>query len=118
MAHNDVEAAEKYFNEGLALASQIPIPERIAGLTANLGLAARKRGDTSLARQYLQNALELAKELGSHHLESRIRIWLVPLLSPFEARFCLEKARILAEENGLTSLLAEIRELELKLSNP
>ncbi len=97
------------------MAEQIPVPERIAGLTANLGLVAKQRGDKDLARQQLTTALDLAKQLGSHHLEVRIRIWLAPLLPSAEARLCLDAARALAEKDGLQGLLDEIRELEKNL---
>ena len=117
LAQNDLKAAEKYFTEGFSLAEQIPVPERIAGLTANLGLVAIEQQDHVLAIERLKTALKLAEQLGSHHLEVRIRIWLAPLLPFEEARSCLEKARELAEKNGLASLLGEIAELDQRLSN-
>ena len=76
LAQNDLDGAEKYFNKGLTLAEQVPSPERIAGMTANLGLVARQRGELDLARERLGKALDLARQLGSHHLQVRIRIWL------------------------------------------
>jgi predicted ATPase len=117
LAQNDLEGAEKYFTEGLSLAEQIPVPERIAGMTANLGLVAIARRDHDLALERLKTALKLAEQLGSHHLEVRIRIWLAPLLSSEEARLCLEKARALAERNGLASLLEDISKLDQNLPN-
>lgn len=116
LAHGDLDAAEKYFNDGLVLAGQIPVPERIAGMTANLGLVAKERGDIDLARERLQTALNLTEPLGNHHLEVRIRIWLAPMLPLKEARSCLNSARILAEKGGLEGLLEEIGELESNLS--
>ncbi len=115
LAQGDLDAAEKYFGEGLLLAEQIPIPERIAGMTANLGLVAKQRGDTKLARKQLEAAMDLVQALGNHHLEVRIRIWLAPLLTPKEARACLGSARSLAEQNGLKGLLDQIGEVEKKL---
>jgi predicted ATPase len=115
LAQGDLESAEEYFGKGLSLAEQIPVPERIAGLNANLGLVARKRGEISLARERLQLALNQAEELGSHHLEVRIRIWLAPLLSAEEAHLCLEKGRAVAERNGLSGLLEEIKKLDPNL---
>ena len=116
LAAGDLDAAEKYFGDGLALAEQIPIPERIAGMTANLGLVAKERGDIDLARERFQAALKLVKPLGNHHLEVRIRILLAPLLSLEEARVCLNSARVLADQGGLQGLLDEIGELEKDLS--
>ncbi len=112
LASGDLEAAEKYFSDGLALAKQIPIPERIAGMTANLGLVAKERGETKLARERLQTALDLVEPLGNHHLEVRIRIWLAPMLTLKNARACLHAARMLAEQGGLEGLLEEIGKLE------
>jgi predicted ATPase/DNA-binding SARP family transcriptional activator len=116
LAAGDLDAAEKYFSDGLALAKQIPIPERIAGMTANLGLVAKERDDMDLACERLQTALKLVEPLRNHHLEVRIRIWLAPMLSLEDARACLNSARILAEQGGLQGLLEEIGELEKDLS--
>ena len=115
LATGDLDTTEKYFRDGLALAEQIPIPERIAGMTANLGLVAKQRGDLTLARERLQSALKLVEPLGNHHLEVRIRIWLAPLLSSSDARRCLNSARMLAEQDGLSGLLEEINQLEEEL---
>jgi predicted ATPase/DNA-binding SARP family transcriptional activator len=118
LGDGDPDRAEKYFSDGLALAEQIPVPERIAGLTANLGLVAKQRGESGLARQRLETALNLAEQLGSHHLQVRIRLWLAPLLSPANARSCLNVARVLAEKDGLQGLLNDIRELGNNLNHP
>jgi predicted ATPase/DNA-binding SARP family transcriptional activator len=116
LAAGDLDAAEKYFSDGLALAEQIPIPERIAGMTANLGLVAKERGEVDLARERFQTALNLVEPLRNYHLEVRIRIWLAPMLSLEDARACLNTARILAEQSKLQGLLEEIGELEKDLS--
>jgi tetratricopeptide (TPR) repeat protein len=115
LAQNDLDAAEQYFSQGLALAEGIPIPERIAGLTANLGLVARRRGQNDLARQRLSDALEQADQLGARHLGVRIRIWLAPLLSAANARQRLREAGDLAEQGGFHRLLDEIAQLEQSL---
>ncbi len=115
LAAGDLDAAEKYFRDGLALAEKIPLPERIAGMNANLGLVAKQRGDMDLARERLQNALKLVEPLSNRHLEVRILIWVAPLLSSNEARVCLKSARDLAEQGGLEGLLEEIGKLEKNL---
>lgn len=112
LAHHDLDAAENFFHDGLTLAEKIPMPERIAGLTANLGLVSIQRGDTTLACEQLKNALTMAEQLGNRHLEVRIRIWLAPLLSPEEAVSCLDAAHTLAAQGGLSSLLEEIIRLQ------
>jgi len=116
LANGDLDAAEKYFSDGLVLAEQIPFPERIAGITANLGLLAKMRGDIDMARERLKTALKLVEPLGNGHLEVRIRIWLAPMLPMEDARACLNSARILAQQGGLSGLLDEIGELEKELS--
>lgn len=115
LANGDLDAAEKYFRDGLTLAEQMSMSERIAGMTANLGRVAKDRGDNDLAREQLQRALSLVTSLGNHHLEVRIRIWLLPLLSLKDARACLKSAREIAERDGLKGLLEEIGELEKDL---
>src|SRR5204863_2857476 len=108
-------AAEQYFFEGLELAERRPAPERIAGLTANLGLVAIRRGQTTLAIHRLSTALARADALGTVHLAAQIRIWLAPLLPPAEARATLAEARALAESGNRTRLLEQIAQLELKI---
>jgi tetratricopeptide (TPR) repeat protein len=115
LARGDLDAAERFFVEGLSLAKRLPIPERIAGLTANLGLVARQRGQTALARERLTSALALAEELGAQHLAVRIRIALAPLLSRNEALALLQEAREIAAESGFGKLLDEIATLEQAL---
>lgn len=115
LAQDDLGAAESYFSQGLSLARQIPVPERIAGLTANLGNVASKRGQKDVALQRLEEARTRADQLGVHHLGARIRIWLAPLLPVSQARQYLQDARGLAEEGGFQRLLDEIEALERSL---
>jgi tetratricopeptide (TPR) repeat protein len=116
LAAGELNTAEKYFRDGLAHAEQIPIPERIAGMTANLGLVAKARGHIDLAREQLQKALNLVEAVGNHHLEVRIRIGLAPMLATADARVCLNAARVLARQDGLKGLLEEIEQLEKNLT--
>jgi len=108
LAQGDLDAAERFFSEGLAVAEHLSTPERIAGHTANLGLIARQRGQTAVARERLTRALALADELGAQHLSARIRAWLIPLLPADEARAMLHETRILAEQSGYGKLLDEL----------
>ena len=107
--------AEKHFADGLALAEQLSIPERIAGLTANLGRVAVQRGQTALAVHRLSTALARAEALSARHLAAQIRLWLVPLLPPAEARASLAEARAIAESGGRRRLLEEVSRLEEQL---
>lgn len=112
LAAGELDRAEQSFVEGLALSERLAMPERIAGLTANLGLIAIQRGQRELAIHRLSTALARADALGTQHLGAQIRIWLAPLLPPDEARAVLAAARALAESGGRKRLLAEIDSLE------
>lgn len=116
LAAGDLNGAEGFFEQGLALAEQTHNLERIAGLTANLGLVARQRGDVTLAIHRLSAAMAKADSLGTQHLAAQIRLWLAPLLPRREATKHLAEARVIAEEGGRRLLLAEIERLETELS--
>ena len=113
LAQGDLDLAEKYFNEGLSLARQVPIAERIAGHTANLGLVALRRGQLELARARLRQALAQAQAVGAGHLGVRIRLWLAPLAPPKETAQLLAEARAVAQQSGYFGLLEEINQLKL-----
>ncbi len=115
LGQGDLDEAERYFNLGLREAERLPMPERIAGLTANLGLVARARGQTSVALFRLSAAMAQADALGTHHLAAQIRLWLVPLLPPAEARARLAEVRAFAAGGGRARLLAEASALEQTL---
>ena len=118
LAAAEVDTAEKYFADGLALAERLSVPERIAGLTANLGLVAVRRGQTASAIHRLSTALARADALGTQHLAAQIRVWLAPLLPPDEARTTLAEARAIAESGGRQRLLDEVEQLEATLGSP
>lgn len=107
LARGDLEAAERHFNEGLALARRLAMPERIAGLTANLGLVALARDERTLALYRLSAAMAQADAVGTRHLAAQIRLWLAPLLPAAEARERLAEVRAFAESGGRARLLAE-----------
>jgi DNA-binding SARP family transcriptional activator len=115
LAANDLATAEACFAEGLALARQVPIAERVAGLTANLARVAAARGEHARARALLQEAQQAADALGAQHLAVRVRLWLAPLLPLAEARGCLAEARTLAEASGFERLLQDVERLEAGL---
>ena len=116
LAAGDLEEAQRHFEHGLALAERLSMPERIAGLTANLGLVAQRCGETALAIHRLSNALARADAAGTQHLAAQIRLWLVPLLPPAEARAMLAEARAIATNGGRKRLLAEAERLERELA--
>ncbi len=117
LAAGEAEVAEKYFADGLAVAERLSIPERIAGLTANLGRVAARRRETALAIHRLSTALARADSLGTRHLAAQIRLWLAPLLPPTEARAALAEARAIAESGGRKRLLEEVERLESLVSD-
>jgi predicted ATPase len=112
LAQHEVDAAERQFTEALSLAEQFASPERIAGLTANLGLVALRRGQTTLAIHRLSTALARAEALGTRHLTARIHIWLAPLLPPAERQNHIAAARDIAESTRRRLLLEEVQRLE------
>jgi len=112
LAKGNLDAAENSFAEALAAAEKTPIPERIAGNTANLGLVAKARGQNARAIELFSTALGRADALGNGHLSVRIRIWLAPLLPPAEAHARLSEARSIAKANGYAGLLREIDKVE------
>jgi DNA-binding SARP family transcriptional activator/predicted ATPase len=115
LTHDDLDLAEENFTKGLALAREVPIPERIAGHLSNLGLVAIRRGDQPLARQRLTDALQQAQAVGARHLEVHIRIWLAPLEPAAEAARLLSEARALAQGGNFGKLIEEIDQLEKAL---
>lgn len=116
LAQADFDTAESAFKRGYELAERLHIPERLAGLDANLGLVAVRRGQTGLAIHRLSAALARADALGIHHLATQIRIWLAALLPPAEARTLLVVARAIAESSGRRRLLAAIDRAEADLN--
>ena len=112
LAANDLDLAERYFTEGLALAEQLSMPERRAGLIANLGLLAHARGQNDLAIHHLSTALARADALGTRHLAAQIRLWLAPLLPIAQAHTYLAEVRAFAQSSGRQRLLEAVRQLE------
>lgn len=82
LARGDIDQAERRFTAGLELAERLHIPERIAGLGANLGLVAMRREEEALAIHRLSTALARADSLGIRHLAAQIRVWLAPPAAP------------------------------------
>ncbi|MCC6190733.1 MAG: AAA family ATPase [Anaerolineales bacterium] len=115
LARGDPQAAERHFNEGLALARRLAMPERVAGLTANLGLVALARGESTLALYRLSAAMAQADAVGTRHLAAQIRLWLAPLLPAAEARERLAEVRAFAESGGRVRLLAEVEAMAARL---
>ncbi|NOK62618.1 MAG: Tetratricopeptide (TPR) repeat [Chloroflexi bacterium AL-W] len=116
MADNDLSTAKEQFTMGLQLAERLSMPERVAGLTANLGLVALHQNQRDQATQYLSTALKQADMLQIHHLAAQIRVWMAPLLPLDAAHEYLDTARTFAEQSGRQRLLAEIQHVTQQLS--
>jgi tetratricopeptide (TPR) repeat protein len=106
-----IEAAEALLDEGLAIAVQLGMRERVAGLTANLGRVALRHRQPALAIHRLSTALAQADAIGTLHLAAQIRIWLAPLLPPAERRARLDEARAIASSGGRGLLLNQLNQL-------
>ncbi|HEY3343696.1 MAG TPA: AAA family ATPase [Anaerolineaceae bacterium] len=115
LARGELDDAERSFLLGLELAGRLSNAERVAGLSANLGLVSIRRGQTALAIHRLSTALARADAAGTHHLAALIRIWLAPLLPIEEARRTLAEARQIAESGQRRLLLRQIEEIEEKI---
>ncbi len=116
LAAGDLDLAESCFKEGLALAERVSMVERVAGLTANLGLVEIQRGRKDLAIHHLATALARADGLGTQHLSAQIRLWLAPLLPLPEARQHLAEVRAIASSGGRIRLLEQAERIEANLT--
>jgi DNA-binding SARP family transcriptional activator len=116
LARGDLAAAAQQFEHGRALARRVNMPERVAGMTANLGLTAQARGDHAAARTLLQTALADAEALAVPQLITQIEIWLAALLPAAAAADVLDRAEQRAAAHGRRLLLDQIARLRPTLS--
>lgn len=107
LAARDWDIARNSFTQGLELAQRLGIPERVAGLTANLGLLAREQGQRGEALDKLATAREMADTHSLHHLAAQVRIWIAPLMPRAQALAQLDEARAIALRGGRQRLLEE-----------
>ena len=115
LAHHALDEAEGFFREGLVLAEQFAAAERVAGLTANLGLVAKARGAVEQARHLLLTALAQVETLKIRFMAAQIALWVAPLLPSAEAQTYLAQARQIATEDGYRQLLDEAERLGQEL---
>lgn len=112
LAKEDFATAESAFNRALAHAQRLNQPERVAGLTANLGLLALARMQPELAIHRLSTALAQADAIFSRFLAAQIRLWLAPLVPPANARAYLDEARAIITAGRYHRLLPQFERLE------
>jgi tetratricopeptide (TPR) repeat protein len=113
LAAEDFTLAESAFTQALAHAQRFNQPERIAGLTANLGLLALARGQQELAIHRLSTALAQADTISSRFLAAQIRLWLASLLPSAQSRPLLQAARETITAAHYTRLLPQLERLEM-----
>jgi DNA-binding SARP family transcriptional activator/predicted ATPase len=111
LARGETAAARRSFERGRALALRVNMPERVAGITANLGLVDLAAGDREAARTQLQEALEQAETLTAPQLVTQIEIWLAGLLPAAQAEPLLQRAEQRAVAHGRRLLLDQIHRL-------
>jgi tetratricopeptide (TPR) repeat protein len=116
LAQEDFAGAEIAFTHALAHAQRLNQPERVAGITANLGRLAQARGQSELAIHRLSTALSQADTVSSRFLAAQIRLWLAPLLPPATARPCLAEARDIITAGHYHRLLPQLERLEAELA--
>lgn len=79
LAEGDPADAETWFTRGLAEAERAGNRKQAANYQANLGLAARARGDLDTALLQLEAARTGAARLTAPHLQTQIDLWLTEL---------------------------------------
>ncbi|HBY97824.1 MAG TPA: hypothetical protein DEP84_28435 [Chloroflexi bacterium] len=99
LAEKEWAEAEEWFNRGVAEAERRGNLNQVANYQANLGLAARGRGDLDGALMLLEAARASVERLTAPHLQTQIDLWLVELY--------LERGEDAAAKQALTR--AEVR---------
>jgi DNA-binding SARP family transcriptional activator len=79
LAEEQPDEAREWFERGLAESERLGNAKQAANFRANLGLAARRRGDLDAALALLESAREAAHRLGSAHLLLQVELWLAEL---------------------------------------
>ena len=115
LAQEEFATAESAFTQALAHAQRFHQPERIAGITANLGLLAIVRGQNELATHHLTTALTQADAISSRFLAAQIRLWLAPLVAITSARTYLEEASAIIAAGRYHRLQPQLQRLQERL---
>jgi DNA-binding SARP family transcriptional activator/predicted ATPase len=111
LAQEDFTTGESAFTQALAHAQRLNQPERIAGITANLGLLALARGQQELAVHHFTTALAQANAISSRFLAAQIRMWLAPLVATAKGRALLDDARAIIAAGRYHRLEAQLAQL-------
>jgi DNA-binding SARP family transcriptional activator/lipopolysaccharide biosynthesis regulator YciM len=120
LAEQQWPEAEDWFNQGLAEAERNGNLQQAANYRANLGLAARGRGDLDGALMLLEAAHESAARLTAPHLQIKIDLWLAELYLERGERAAANEALTRAEarlagggRQGLQAWAARLRSVIL-----
>lgn len=72
----NLEQAEEYYTQALALNKELGRKEGMANQYANLGILAKTRGNVPAARAYWQQSVDLFQQIGMPHMVEKVRGWL------------------------------------------
>jgi tetratricopeptide (TPR) repeat protein len=117
LAQEEFTSAESAFNQALAHAQRLNQPERIAGVTANMGRLAQSRGQIELATHRFTTALAQADAISSRFLAAQIRLWLAPLVPRATAHTYLSEARTIIATGRYHRLVPPLERLENALAS-
>jgi len=98
LAENQWDAAEQWFERGLLEAQRIGSAIQAANYRANLGLAARGRGDLDNALLLLERARAEAANLPAPHLQAQIDLWLTEVYLARRERAAALEALVRTEQ--------------------
>jgi len=102
-ARGDLDAAERFYREGLEARERIGAGDAFIP-RVNLGLTRLERGSFSAAKDVLEECLAICRRQGRRHFEGMVRVMLLPCAAA-EARWdtwdeLLRRARRLLHESG------------------
>lgn len=106
LAEEKWDEAEEWFGRALVESEKNSNPREIANDRANLGLAARGRGDLDGAVMLLESARDSAARLTDVHLQIKIALWLAELY--------LQRGERAAARESLAQARARLKVIERK----
>jgi DNA-binding SARP family transcriptional activator len=110
LAEKQWDEAEQWFKRGLAEAERNENRKQAANYRANLGLAARGRGDLDSALILLEEARESVATMLAPHLQTQVDLWLAEIFLQRGERAAFEEALARAETRLEGSGREQLRE--------
>ncbi len=117
LAEGQWDEAETWFKRGLAEAERNGNAKQAANYQANLGLAARGRGDLDGALMLLDAAREQAEVLIAPHLQTQIDLWLTELYFERGERAAADESLSRAEARLTDGTRRRLQEWAARLRN-